>query len=69
MHRVKRGYQWNGYSRGVLGPTIQFATTGWQTIRVQTRDDGLAIDQIVLSSGRYLTSAPGATKHDQTILR
>ena len=63
------GWQDNGYGLGVLGPLIRFATSGPQTIRVQTREDGLAIDQIVLSAGRYLTSSPGATKQDATLLR
>ena len=53
---------------GSLGQLIYFATDGPQTIRIQVREDGLGIDQIVLSSGRYLTSAPGALKKDTTIL-
>jgi hypothetical protein len=35
---------------------------------VQLREDGLAIDQIVLSPQTYLNNAPGATKNDTTIL-
>lgn len=53
---------------GSLGQLIDFATDGPQTIRIQIREDGLGIDQIVLSSGCYLTSAPGALKKDTTIL-
>jgi hypothetical protein len=60
------GWQDNGY--GGLGPLIYFATTGPQTIRIQQREDGIAIDQIVLSSATYLVSAPGAPKNDATIL-
>jgi hypothetical protein len=63
------GWQDNGYGTGVLGPLVRFETTGPQTIRLQTREDGLRIDQIVLSSQRYLTVAPGAAKNDTTILR
>lgn len=62
------GWQDNGYGAGVLGPLVAFATTGPQTIRIQTREDGLRIDQIVLSSATYLTTAPGALKNDATIL-
>ena len=62
------GWQDNGYGSGVLGPAIYFATTGVQRMRVQTREDGLGIDQIVLSPSRYLSSAPGALKNDTTIL-
>ncbi len=62
------GWQDNGYGTGVLGPVVKFDVTGPQTLRLQTREDGFRIDQIVLSSGTYLTSAPGALKNDATIL-
>jgi hypothetical protein len=62
------GWQDDGYGAGVLGPAIRFATTGAHTIRVQVREDGLGIDQIVLSAGRYLSAAPGASKNDGTIV-
>jgi hypothetical protein len=52
----------------VLGPAVYFATDGLQRIRVQVREDGLGIDQIVLSSVYYVTTPPGATKNDSTIL-
>jgi hypothetical protein len=38
------------------------------TIRVQVREDGFGIDQIVLSAATYFTSAPGSLKNDATIL-
>jgi hypothetical protein len=63
------GWQDTGYGAGVLGPLVSFGTTGRQTLRIQTREDGLRIDQIVLSSAAYLTTAPGALKGDTTILR
>jgi endonuclease/exonuclease/phosphatase family metal-dependent hydrolase len=53
---------------GVMGPLIYFQSTGTQTIRVQTREDGLSIDQIVLSPQAYLNSSPGALKNDTVIL-
>ncbi len=62
------GWQDNGWGVGVLGPTLYFETTGPQTIRIQTREDGLSIDQIVISSSQYLNSSPGALKNDTTIL-
>ena len=62
------GWQDNGYGLDVQGPTIMFTSTGPHTIRIQTREDGLSIDQIVLSSSRYLTAAPGPLKNDATIL-
>jgi hypothetical protein len=63
------GWQDNGYGAGVLGPVVKFETSGLQTLRIQTREDGFRIDQIVLSAETYLTSAPGALKNDTTILR
>jgi hypothetical protein len=62
------GWQDNGWGVGVLGPTIAFVTTGTHKVRIQTRQDGFSIDQIVLSAQTYLTTAPGATKNDTTIL-
>ena len=62
------GWQDNGWGTGVLGPVVRFETTGTHRIRIQTREDGLAIDQIVLSSSTYLNAAPGALKDDTTVL-
>ncbi len=53
---------------GVLGPVIYFATSGPQTIRIQQREDGLSIDQIVLSPSLFLDAAPGSLHNDVTIL-
>jgi phosphatidylserine/phosphatidylglycerophosphate/cardiolipin synthase-like enzyme len=63
------GWQDNGYGVGVLGPVIYFATSGPQTIRIQQREDGLSIDQIVLSPSTFLTAAPGTLKDDTTVLQ
>jgi hypothetical protein len=62
------GWQDNGWGVNVQGPLIRFETTGTQSIRVQTREDGLSIDQIVLSPDSFLTASPGALKNDTTIL-
>ena len=50
-------------------PTIYFATSGPQTLRIQGREDGVSIDQVVLSRGTYLVQAPGAPRADSTILK
>jgi endonuclease/exonuclease/phosphatase family metal-dependent hydrolase len=57
------GWKWqdNGWGNGVLGPTLYFATTGTQKIRVQTREDGLSLDQILLSPSKYLSASPSST--------
>jgi hypothetical protein len=50
------------------GVRIRFEKGGWQRVWIQRREDGLSIDQIVLSSERYLTARPGTAKNDTTIL-
>jgi hypothetical protein len=65
------GWGWEDDGWGAVnqnGTTLRFPDGGWQTIRVQTREDGLSIDQIVLSSGQYVSTRPGAAKNDATIL-
>jgi endonuclease/exonuclease/phosphatase family metal-dependent hydrolase len=62
------GWQDDGWGVGVLGPLVYFNSTGTQTMRIQTREDGFSIDQIVLSPAQYLLSAPGALKNDGVIL-
>ena len=62
------GWQDNGFGVNVMGPAISFAQSGAQTIRVQVKQDGFSIDQIVLSAGTFLTAAPGALKNDATIV-
>jgi phosphatidylserine/phosphatidylglycerophosphate/cardiolipin synthase-like enzyme len=62
------GWQDNGWGIDALGPVVYFEADGPQRIRIQTREDGLAIDQVVLSAVTYLNSAPGALKNDTTIL-
>jgi phosphatidylserine/phosphatidylglycerophosphate/cardiolipin synthase-like enzyme len=62
------GWQDNGWGAGVMGPLVYFGTTGPQTLRIQTREDGFAIDQVVLSPASYLSTSPGALKNDTTIL-
>jgi endonuclease/exonuclease/phosphatase family metal-dependent hydrolase len=63
-----QGWGWQDNGWGVMGPDIYFQTTGTQTIRIQPREDGLSIDQIVLSPSAYLFTSPGALKNDSVIL-
>jgi archaellum component FlaF (FlaF/FlaG flagellin family) len=62
------GWQDNGWGAGVMGPLVYFSTTGPQRMRIQTREDGLSIDQIVLSPVTYLNTAPGPNKNATNIL-
>jgi hypothetical protein len=48
--------------------TVTFATSGSHTMRIQIREDGMQLDQIVLSPNRYLNGAPGLPTGDTTIV-
>ena len=48
--------------------TVMFATSGTHTVRLQVREAGVEFDQIVLSSGTYLNTAPGVRTNDTTIV-
>jgi hypothetical protein len=50
------------------GVMLRFPQGGRQTLRIQTREDGVSIDQIVLSAVKYRTVRPGTAKNDNTIL-
>ena len=56
------GWSENGW--GSLGPNLRFAADGAHVIRIQQREDGPFIDQIVLSSDAFLTSSPGSRSND-----
>jgi hypothetical protein len=62
------GWGWNDGNYGGLAAPITFATTGPQTLRIQQREDGIRVDQIVISAGTYFSASPGATKNDTTIV-
>ena len=62
------GWQDNGWGVGVLGPLIYFQNSGQRTIRIHFREDGLSLDQLVLTPTTYLNTAPGALRNDDTIL-
>lgn len=51
-----------------VGTLVYFSTSGPQTIRIQIGEDGMSIDQIVLSPSTYLSVAPGGMQNDSTIL-
>jgi hypothetical protein len=63
------GWGWTDNGWGAPGPDIYFATSGVQTLGVQQREDGITIDQIVISPDTYLLTAPGARRDDMTILQ
>jgi hypothetical protein len=66
------GWGWRDDAWGAAGITsgtvVRFPQGGIQTIRVQTREDGVSIGEIVLSARKYRTTRPGAVKNDATML-
>src|SRR5215204_3070087 len=62
------GWQDNGWGVGVFGPVIYFSTSGTHTVRIQPREDGLSLDQVVLSPEAYVSTSPGALVNDNAIL-
>ena len=46
--------------------TVRFASAGTHTLRVQTREDGVQLDEVVLSPSAYLSSSPGVVINDNT---
>ena len=61
------GWQDNAYWLGTSS-TVRFAASGRHTIRVQTREDGVDVDQIVLSPSTYVNAPPGSLNDDATVV-
>lgn len=54
--------------RDLIGSLTLRFPKGGSMLRLQTREDGVSIDQIVLSAEKYLTTRPGTVKNDTTIV-
>lgn len=63
------GWGWSGHAWWASQAlAIEFPSDGPHTIRIQTREDGVEIDQIVVSSSSYVNASPGSSRDDSTIL-
>lgn len=63
------GWGWPAGAYWLTQPlVVRFATTGSHTLRVQIREDGVELDQIVLSPASYMSAAPGPVVNDRTIV-
>jgi hypothetical protein len=65
------GWGWEDDGWGapnVNGALLRFPDGGGQQIRIQVREDGVSVDQIVLSAVKYRSARPGAAKNDTLIL-
>jgi hypothetical protein len=64
-----RDWGWQNGAYWLNQPTtVTFATSGSHRMRIQVREDGVLIDQIVLSPERYRTRAPGSVSADTVIV-
>jgi hypothetical protein len=62
------GWGWADGDYGSLDGPIYFNSDGVQRIRIQQRQDGARIDQIVISADRFAYTPPGSLKDDTTIV-
>ena len=66
------GWGWEDDGWGAVnrnGTLLRFPQGGIQRVRIQVREDGVSVDQIVLSAVTYRTTRPGRAKNDTLILR
>jgi phosphatidylserine/phosphatidylglycerophosphate/cardiolipin synthase-like enzyme len=61
------GWQDNAWGVGVPSEPIVFTSPGPHTMRVQVREDGLSIDQVLFSPVKFFSTWPGNLKNDSTI--
>jgi hypothetical protein len=57
---------WGAVNRN--GTLLRFPAGGAQQLRIQIREDGVSVDQIVLSAVTYRTARPGTAKSDTVIV-
>lgn len=62
------GWGWADAGYGTLAAPVYFNQDGEQTIRIQQREDGVRIDQIVISTDAFYDGAPGTATGDRTIV-
>ncbi|MBA3638841.1 MAG: metallophosphoesterase, partial [Acidobacteria bacterium] len=61
------GWQDNAWGVGVTSTPITFTTPGPHKLRVQVREDGLSIDQILFSPVKFFSTWPGTLLDDTRI--
>jgi hypothetical protein len=64
------GWGWQNGAYWISQPTtMRFAASGTHTMRIQVREDGVQLDQIVLSPVKFLNAPPGRVTNDSTIVQ
>ena len=56
-----RDERW-GATRTSAPVLLRFPTPGYQRVRIQTREDGVSLDQLVLSAEQHLNAPPRTSK-------
>ena len=49
------------------GSNIYFTASGTHTVRIQQREDGAYVDQIVLSPDTWISASPGSRHNDTKV--
>jgi endonuclease/exonuclease/phosphatase family metal-dependent hydrolase len=63
------GWGWQNTAYWLSQETaVRFSSSGQHTLRIQTREDGVEVDQVVLSPATYYSKAPGSLTNDSTIV-
>jgi hypothetical protein len=63
-----QNWGWVNGAYWLTQPATLTFPAGPQTLRIQVREDGVHLDQIVLSPKAYLSSPPGGPTNDKTIV-
>lgn len=64
------GWGWQNTAYWLTQETaVRFSSSGTHTLRIQTREDGVEIDQVVLSPATFYSKAPGTLTNDTTIVK
>ncbi len=63
------GWGWQNAAYWLSQETaIRFSSSGAHTLRIQTREDGVEVDQVVLSPAKFYSKSPGSLTNDSTIV-
>ena len=62
-----QGWGWADNGWNAPGSNIYFTASGTHTVRIQQREDGAYVDQIVLSPDTWISAPPGSRLNDTKV--
>ena len=62
-----QGWGWADNGWNAPGSNIYFTASGTHTVRIQQREDGAYVDQIVLSPDTWISASPGSRHNDTKV--